>query len=54
MIDKSKPTTYSNPTRRTCFVKNSFDKNELQDLEKIEFLYIKIPNLSFVDPGAKL
>ena len=42
----------SDPARRTCSGKNSFVKNELQDLEKIEFMYVKIPNLSFVGSGA--
>ena len=32
----------SDPARRTCSGKNSFDENELQDLEKIEFMYLKI------------
>ena len=42
----------SDPARRTCSGKNSFVKNELQDLEKIEFMYVKIPNLSFVGSVA--
>ena len=46
------PTPYSNPGRRTCSEKTCFVKNECRDLEKIEFMYVKIPNLSFVGPGA--
>ena len=42
----------SNPVRRTCYWKICFVKNECRDLEKIEFMYVKIPNLSFVGPGA--
>ena len=37
---------------RTCSGKNSFDENELQDLEKIEFMYLKIFKTSFVGSGA--
>ena len=41
----------SDPAYRTCSGKNNFAKNELQDLEKIEFMYVEIPNLSFVGLG---
>ena len=42
----------SDPARRTCSGKHSFDENELQDLEKIEFMYVEIINLSFDGSGA--
>ena len=37
----------SDPACRNCSGKNSFDENELRDLEKIEFMYVEIPNFSF-------
>ena len=41
----------SDPARRTCSGKNSFIKNECQDLEKIEFMYLKLFKTSFVGLG---
>ena len=42
----------SDPARRTCSGKNSFDKNELQDLEKIKIMYLKLSKTSFVGSVA--
>ncbi len=42
----------SDLARRTCSVKNSFDKNELQDLEKNKIMYLKLSKTSFVGSVA--
>ena len=42
----------SDPAYRTCSGKNSFDKNELQDLEKIKIMYLKLSKTSFVGSVA--
>ena len=45
-------TSDSDPARRTCSGKNSFDENELQDLEKIKIMYLKLFKTSFVGSVA--
>ena len=42
----------SDPARRTCSGKNSFVKNECQDLEKIKIMYLKLSKTSFVGSVA--
>ena len=41
----------SDPAHRTCSGKNSFDENELWNLEKIKFMYLKLFKTSFVGLG---
>ena len=41
----------SDPGRRTCSGKICFVENELQDLEKNKFMYLKLFKTSFVGVG---
>ena len=42
----------SDPARRTCSGKHSFDENECQDLEKNKIIYLELLKTSFVGSVA--